>query len=80
MWCIWDVAFSMDINLVNSFLLKNTMTFSQQPTSSLENINGDMDVSFYGESICYHPNNYISTHTSMSSILLYSMKPCYSIN
>jgi hypothetical protein len=59
MWCIWDVAFSMDINLVNSFLLKNKMTFAQQPTFSLENINGVMDVSCYKDSICYHPNIYI---------------------
>ncbi len=27
MWCIWDVAFSMGINLVNLVILKNTMSF-----------------------------------------------------
>jgi hypothetical protein len=79
MWCIWDVSFSMDINLVNLFLLKDTMTFSQRPTCSLENINGVMDVLGYDDSICYHPNIYISTHVSMSSFLFCNMKSCYSI-
>jgi hypothetical protein len=59
MWCIWDAAFSMDINLVNSFFLKNIMTFSQRPTSLVEHVNSVMDVSCYKDSICYHLSSYI---------------------
>ncbi len=79
MWCIWDVFFSLDINLEKLFLLKNKMTFSQQPTSSLENINDVMDVSCYEDSICYHLNIYIYTCVSVSSFLFCNMKSCYSI-
>jgi hypothetical protein len=42
---MWDVYLSMDINLLNWVLSWNTMTFWQQPSSSLENIDVVMNVS-----------------------------------